>query len=331
VGRQRNRDIPDSQFFGLNASDASYAFFEIVRIDAVFDGFDVPTPSSLALSSGPIADTISSMADHEPGCPHAPRYATGAEVRAACRTGQLDGPTAGYAPGFTQANLVVVPERYAAVFQQFCRRNPKPCPLLEVTAPGLVTPERFAPGSDLRTDVPRYRVWRQGRLVDEPRDVLSLWQPDFVSFLIGCSFTFEAALIAAGIPIRHLQQGRNVPMFRTNRPCTPAGVFSGPLVVSMRPMTPPQAVAAERVTARFPGVHGAPIQVGDAESLGIGDLFRPDFGDPVEIRPGEVPVFWACGVTPQCALMAAGLPLAITHAPGCMLVTDVRDETLAVD
>lgn len=256
--------------------------------------------------------------------------ATGKQVREACRVGGLTGPTSGLAPGFAQANLVIVPRSVAFEFLLFCQRNPRPCPVLEVTEPGSACPVQFAPDADLRTDVPRYRVWRNGELAEEPTDICGLWQADFVSFLIGCSFTFEAALIAAGIPVRHIELGCNVPMFRTNLPCRPAGPFAGPLVVSMRPMTPAQAIQAVRITARYPGVHGAPVHMGDPAELGIGDIAQPDFGDPVEIRPGEMPVFWACGVTPQAALMAARLPLAITHAPGCMFVTDATDESLAI-
>jgi uncharacterized protein YcsI (UPF0317 family) len=210
----------------------------------------------------------------------------------------------------------------------FCERNPKPCPLLEVALPGDPTPREMAPGADLRCDLPRYRIWRNGELVDEPTDIRSHWQDDLVAFLIGCSFTFESALLSAGLPVRHVEERRNVSMYRTNIACEPAGAFRGPLVVSMRPMTPAQAAEAARVTARFPSVHGGPIHAGDPGRLGIPDLSRPDFGDPVTIHPGEVPVFWACGVTPQCALMEARLPLAITHAPGCMFVTDVRDQAL---
>jgi len=261
---------------------------------------------------------------------NAARFATGAQVRLACRAGSLSDPTAGLAPGAAQANLVIVPQSAAFEFLLFCQRNPKPCPVLEVTEPGSASPVQFAPDADLRTDLPRYRVWRHGELTDEPTDIRDLWQPDFVAFLIGCSFTFEAALIAGGVPVRHIDLGCNVPMFRTNRPCRAAGRFSGPLVVSMRPMTPALAIQAVQVTARYPGVHGAPIHIGAPAELGIKDLARPDFGDAVLLRPGEVPVFWACGVTPQCALMEARLPLALTHAPGCMFVTDVKDESLAV-
>lgn len=257
-------------------------------------------------------------------------YQTGAAVRTACRAGRLQDQTSGFAPGFAQANLVIVPEAVAFEFLLFCLRNPKPCPVLEVLEPGEFRPARFAPDADLRSDLPRYRVWRDGILVAEPTDIRDLWQPDFVSFLIGCSFTFEAALIAADVPVRHIEAGSNVPMYRTNRACDPAGRFSGPLVVSMRPMSPAQAIEAVRVTSQYPRVHGAPIHLGNPADLGIADLNRPDFGDPVELRPGEIPVFWACGVTPQCALMSARLPLAITHAPGCMFVSDVSDTALAL-
>ena len=247
------------------------------------------------------------------------------EVRAAIRRGEHTGPTAGLAPGFTQANLVVLPEADAFEFLRFCLRNPKPCPVLDVTDPGSAEPAELAPGADLRTDLPRYRVWRRGELAAEPPDVRAEWRDDLVAFLIGCSFTFERALLAEGLPVRHVEQGVNVPMYRTNRDCRPAGSFAGPLVVSMRPMTPEQAIRATQITSRYPAVHGAPVHVGDPAALGIADLAAPDYGDPVELRDGELPVFWACGVTPQ-AVAAAGRPeLMITHAPGHMFVTDVPD------
>jgi uncharacterized protein YcsI (UPF0317 family) len=254
--------------------------------------------------------------------------ASGAAVRGACRSGALAGPTPGLALGYVQANLVVVPREFAFHFLLFCQRNPKPCPLLDVTEPGDPEPKAVAPGADLRTDLPAYRVWRDGRLSDEPTDVRRIWRDDFVSFVIGCSFTFENALLEARLPVRHIEEGLNVPMYNTSRPCRPAGRFSGPLVVSMRPMTPEQAVAATRVCARFPRAHGVPVHFGDPDGLGIHDLEKPDYGDPVAIRPGEVPVFWACGVTPQAALMRAQLPLAITHKPGHMFLTDLRDADL---
>jgi uncharacterized protein YcsI (UPF0317 family) len=254
--------------------------------------------------------------------------APGSAVRQACRTGTLTAPTPGLALGSVQANLVILPKEHAFDFLLFCQRNPKPCPLLDVTEPGDPEPRGVAPGADLRTDLPAYRVWRNGELVDEPTDLRPLWRDDLVSFVIGCSFTFESALLDARLPVRHIEQGRNVPMYVTNRPCRPAGRFAGPLVVSMRPMTPEQVVAATRVCARFPRAHGVPVHFGDPAGIGIADLSRPDFGDAVHVRPGEVPVFWACGVTPQAALMRAQLPLAITHKPGHMFLTDLKDADL---
>jgi len=257
----------------------------------------------------------------------AERAWSAAEVRGRCRAGAFGGPTAGLAPGRVQANLVAVPVEAAFDFLLFCQRNPKPCPVLEVVEAGGTEP-RCAPGADLRTDLPRYRVWRDGRLVEEPAEVRGAWRSDLVSFLIGCSFSFEEALVEAGVPVRHLEEGCNVPMYRTRRPCVGASRFQGPLVVSMRPVPAELVTLAVQVTSRFERVHGAPIQVGAPETLGIADLSRPDYGDPVPIRPGEVPVFWACGVTPQAAVLASHLPFCITHSPGHMLVTDLRNADL---
>ncbi len=259
---------------------------------------------------------------------HNLEQATGAEVRRRARSGELTGPTAGLALGYVQANLVVVPRDLAFDFLLFCQRNPKPCPLLDVTEAGCPEPSLVAPGADLRTDLPRYRVYRQGELVDDPTDLHAWWRDDLVAFLLGCSFTFENALLQAGLPVRHLEAGCNVPMYRTNRACRPAGVFRGSMVVSMRPLTPAQTVKAVQICARFPRAHGTPIHIDDPQALGIGDLSRPDFGDAVEVRPGEQPVFWACGVTPQAVAMEVRPPLLITHKPGHMFVTDVRDTEL---
>lgn len=253
---------------------------------------------------------------------------SGPAVRLACRRGELAGPTPGLAPGFVQANLVVLPKDWAFDFLLFCQRNPKPCPLLDVTEPGDPEPKTVAPGADLRTDLPAYRVWRHGELVAEPTDVREFWRDDLVAFAIGCSFTFENALVEAGVPVRHVEQGVNVPMYRTNVPCKPAGRFSGPMVVSMRPLTPAQAVRATTICAKYPLAHGAPVHFGDPAAIGVRDIAKPDFGDPVEVRPGEVPVFWACGVTPQAAVMHAKPPFAITHKPGHMFLTDLRDHDL---
>src|SRR5262245_34077303 len=256
------------------------------------------------------------------------RNLTGAEVRQQARQGELTGPTPGLALGYVQANLVVVPRDLAFDFLLFCQRNPKPCPLLDVTEPGSAEPRFVAPGADVRTDVPCYRIYRGGDLVDEPADLLTWWRPGAVAFLLGCSFTFENALLQAGVPVRHIEQGRNVPMYRTNIACRPAGAFHGPMVVSMRPLTPAQAVTATRVCGRFPRAHGTPIHFGCPSAIGIANIDKPDFGDPVEIRPGEVPVFWACGVTPQAVAVAARPPLVLTHKPGHMFVTDLRDTDL---
>lgn len=246
------------------------------------------------------------------------------------RQGRWRKPTAGLAPGYVQANLVVLPRELAYDFLLFAQRNPKPCPILEVTDTGLPEPRLTAPGADLRTDVPKYRIYRDGTFVQEVTDLLGVWTPDLVGFLLGCSFTFEAGLLQAGIPVRHIEEGKNVSMFITSIPCMPAGAFSGPLVVTMRPIPAALVSRAVQISGRFPAVHGAPVHVGDPGALGIRDLSKPDFGDPVTIRPGEVPVFWACGVTPQAVAMQAKPPLMISHAPGHMFITDMRDESLAV-
>lgn len=253
-------------------------------------------------------------------------FSTPAELRRAIRSGEFTAPTAGLCPGFVQTNVVIVPQAFADEFAEFCRLNPQPCPLVCRTPPGSWEPDA-APGADLRTDVPRYRLFRHGVAeTAEPTDVRDLWRDDFVGFLLGCSFTFEAGLVAAGLPVRHIDEGRNVPMFRTNRPCATAGRFAGPLVVSMRPYRPEQVDAVVAVTSRYPAMHGGPVHVGDPAALGIANIQQPDFGDAVTVRDGEVPVFWACGVTPQLALLAAKPEIAVTHSPGCMFVTDLRDD-----
>ena len=227
-----------------------------------------------------------------------------------------------------QANLVIVPQSAAFEFLLFCQRNPKPCPIVEVVEAGRTEPAS-APGADLRRDLPRYRVYRDGRLAEELADVTRHWRGDLVSVLIGCSFSFEEALADAGVPLRHVERGCNVPMYRTSRACAPAGRFAGPLVVSMRPIPAHQVPLAVEVTSRFERVHGAPVHVGAPEALGIADLSRPDHGDAVDVRSGELPVFWACGVTPQEVALASRLPFCITHAPGHMFVTDLRNADVA--
>jgi uncharacterized protein YcsI (UPF0317 family) len=250
-------------------------------------------------------------------------------VRAAIRAGRLDGHTSGLAGRHVQGNLVILPAHWASEFRDYCAANAQACPLLAVSEPGDPALPSLGDGIDIRRDVPRYRVWRHGELVAEPTDISALWRDDLVSFVIGCSFSFEQALLDEGVPLRHVSQGLNVAMYRSHRPTVPAGRFAGPLVVSMRPLSPADADRAARITARYPRVHGAPVHIGDPSALGIADLGRPDYGDPVEVLPGEVPVFWACGVTPQAALAAAKPEFCITHAPGAMLVTDLLNHQLA--
>jgi len=251
------------------------------------------------------------------------------DLRTLMRDGQWRTPTTGLAPGYVQGNLVMLPKPAAFSFLLFCIRNPKPCPVLDVLEAGAWEP-KIAPEADLRTDLPRYRIYHDGAFKEEVNDVSGVFQNDLVSFLFGCSFSFESALLSAGVPVRNLEEGCNVSMYITNRPCIPAGPFSSPLVVSMRPMKPEQAIRAIQVTTRFNQTHGAPVHMGSPEEIGISNLDKPDFGDPVTILPGEIPVFWACGVTTTLAAVSAGLPLVITHAPGHMFISDLRDETLTL-
>ncbi|MBK4215230.1 putative hydro-lyase [Paracoccus caeni] len=250
---------------------------------------------------------------------------TARKARLDCRAGMI-APTAGLAPGFTQVNMISLPKDWAWDFLLFGQRNPKPCPVLDVTDPGSHR-TTLAPEADLRKDLPLYRVWRDGVLADELPDATEVWaeHADLVTFLIGCSFTFETPLQQAGIEMRHIAQGSNVPMYLTDRPCREAGRLHGQMVVSMRPIPAARVAEAAMISGRFPAVHGAPVHIGAPEGLGIADLSKPDFGDPVQVRDGEVPVFWACGVTPQAAVMASKPPFAITHAPGHMFITDVPD------
>jgi uncharacterized protein YcsI (UPF0317 family) len=243
------------------------------------------------------------------------------------RRGAWQAHTSGLAPGHVQGNVVILPESLADDFHRYCERNPKACPLLAVSGVGAATLPELGRDLDVRTDVPRYRIWRDGELAEEVVDIRAQWRDDFVTFVLGCSFTFEQALLRAGLPLRHMKTGRNVAMYRTRIPTEPAGPFSGPMVVSMRPFTPADARRAIQVTSRFPGAHGAPVHMGDPRLLGIADLACPDYGDAIELREGEVPLFWACGVTSQAALLAARAPLCITHAPGAMLVTDLHIDT----
>ncbi len=252
------------------------------------------------------------------------------EVRQLIREGRWTRTTSGLCLGNAQANMAILPKALAFDFLLFAQRNPKPCPILEVLDAGNPEPRRIAPGADIRTDLPRYRVYRYGKPEDEPTDILPHWRDDFVTFLIGCSFTFEAGLVQAGIPVRHMELNRNVSMYITNIECEPAGTFHGPMVVSMRPIPAAQVARAAQVSGRYPSVHGAPIHVGSPETLGVKDVNKPDFGDPPVFKPGEIPVFWACGVTPQSVAMTVKPEIMITHCPGHMFLTDIPNEALAV-
>jgi uncharacterized protein YcsI (UPF0317 family) len=259
--------------------------------------------------------------------PPAERSAAG--VRSVIRAGGWSEHTSGLVPHCVQGNVVILPASYAADFLRYCQRNPKPCPLLAVSEPGDPCLPTLGADIDIRSDVPRYRVFRSGKLCGEPTDITPLWRDDLVAFVLGCSFSFEQALLDSGVPLRHLEHGRNVAMYRTNVATVPAGSFRGPLVVSMRPLRAADAIRAVQITSRFASVHGAPVHLGDPTLIGIADLARPDYGDAITVQSDELPVFWACGVTPQAAIERARPELCITHAPGKMLVTDLANAALA--
>ena len=259
-----------------------------------------------------------------------PQFDHPKELRRQCREGTFDGPTSGQCRGYAQSNIVIVPQRDADDFALFCERNPAPCPFLERLAPGETEPRLTAPGADIRTDVPRYRVFRDGVAVGDPTDIRDLWREDLVTFVLGCSFIAEEALIKAGLLLPHIEETGFVPMYRTTRQCVPAGRFKGPLVVSMRPFTPADAARAAEITGHFPKAHGAPVHQGDPALLGIEDLAKPEYGQPVTMGEGLIPVFWGCGVTPQAAIANAKPDLAITHSPGHMFVIDTLAESTRV-
>jgi uncharacterized protein YcsI (UPF0317 family) len=251
-------------------------------------------------------------------------------ARLAIRAGRHRGPTSGLAPGYVQGNLAILPQALAADFLRFCQLNPKPCPLIGTSAPGDWRVPELADDLDIRTDLPRYRVWRHGELVAEPEDIREFWRDDLVSFVIGCSFSFEEALMAESIELRHIVRGCNVPMYRTSIATAAAGPFHGPMVVSMRPLKPADAIRAVQITTRFPSVHGAPVHIGKPGLIGINDVMKPDYGDAVDVRDDELPVFWACGVTPQSVIATVKPDFCITHYPGAMLVTDRKNTEFAI-
>ncbi|HYM32942.1 MAG TPA: putative hydro-lyase [Candidatus Cybelea sp.] len=255
---------------------------------------------------------------------------SGLAARLSIRRNEHRGPTSGLAPGYVQGNLAIVPKSLAADFLRFCQLNPKPCPLLASSDSGDWRLTALGDDLDIRTDLPRYRVWRRGEISAEPTDILKYWRDDLVSFVLGCSFSFEEALMADGIEMRHITCNSNVPMYRTTVATSAAGPFHGPLVVSMRPMKPADAIRAIQITTRFPAVHGAPVHIGKPELIGIRDLDKPDYGDAVPVRDDEIPVFWACGVTPQSVIEVVKPEFCVTHYPGSMLVTDRRNNELAI-
>ncbi|MFG1270724.1 putative hydro-lyase [Xanthobacter versatilis] len=258
-------------------------------------------------------------------------YDSGLAVRLACRAGELRTQTAGLAHGNVQGNLAILPAALADDFEAFCRLNAQACPLLGRSEPGSPHIPALGADLDIRSDLPHYRVWRDGVVTEEPYDIRHLWRSDLVAFVLGCSHSFEEALLAQDVPLRHIEMDMGPPAYRTNIPTVPAGPFSGPMVVSMRPLKPADVIKAVQITSHFPKVHGAPIHIGFPEDIGITDIGRPDYGQPVEIRPGELPVFWACGVTPQSVIQAIRPDFAITHMAACMLLTDLRNEDLAKD
>ncbi len=258
-------------------------------------------------------------------------YKTGKDIRNAIRKEEWTSSTSGQAGGCVQANLCILPGDWAYDFLLFAQRNPKPCPLVEVGDRGEYLTKQIADGGDIRTDIPRYYIYKDGVKSEEVLNLKDLWQDDFVYFLLGCSFSFEQALLSAGLEVRNITEGRNVPMYITNIMCRDAGRFVNvPMVVSMRPFTPENARKAAEVTRFYPAVHGSPVHIGDPAEIGIKDISTPDFGDPVTIKEGEVPAFWACGVTPQMAVMMARPPLMISHAPGHMFVGDIQDREFGI-
>jgi uncharacterized protein YcsI (UPF0317 family) len=253
-------------------------------------------------------------------------HKNGNELRESIRKGSFNKPTSGQAPNYVQANLAILPKDWAWDFLLFSQRNPKPCPILEVGEIGSYYTKYIASNADIRTDIPKYRVYKNGSLVDEPTNLIDIWQDDFVYFLIGCSFSFEQALISAGLELRHQTENVNVPMYKTNIMCKPAGKFQeSPMVVSMRPFSAKDAIKAIEITRDYPNVHGSPVHFGNPREIGITDIETPEFGDKVSIGGDEVPVFWACGVTPQMAALVSKPPIMITHAPGYMFVSDIKD------
>lgn len=245
-----------------------------------------------------------------------------ARLRGIFRSGGFRGTTAGMANGYTQGNLAILPERYALDFARFCQRNPRPCPMIGVSDTGDPMIRTLGEDIDIRTDLPSYNIYRDGVYDSSAVEITEFWRDDSVAFVLGCSLSFEEALLQARVPLRHLEIDRVVPMYKTSIETVRSGPFGGGMVVSMRPMLPADAIRASAITARFPHTHGMPVHLGDPAKIGIADVNQPDWGEPTKFRDGEIPVFWACGVTPQNAIREAGIPLVVTHTPGSMLISD---------
>jgi len=245
------------------------------------------------------------------------------------RQGKWQKSTNGVCPGYVQANLVILPSQYALDFTIFCLRNPQPCPIIEILEPGNPIVQEVSANADIRTDLPKYCVFKDSTLVEDRTDITDLWRDDFVTFLIGCSYTFEEALVRGGVPVKNYLQQRDPGVYVTSVVCRPAGIFEGPMVVSMRPVPGHLVSRAVQITSRFPKAHGAPVHVGDGKSIGIGQLDKVDFGEPPELEADDVPVFWGCGITPQLVAMRSRIPFMITHKPCHMFVTDVKIEEMA--
>ena len=246
------------------------------------------------------------------------------ELRTLIARGEFSRPTAGECPGYIQTNMVALPRAYAKRFEAFAKANSKAIPVLEIIEDGHCS-KTLAPSANILNEIPKYNILKDGILVETLKDITHYASEDLVFFLIGCSFSFENALIENGMPLRHVDEQKNVAMYRTNIKLTPMEGFEGDMVVSMRPIKKEKVADACIVTSHFPKTHGAPIHVGYPDMIGIDDISKPDYGDAIEIKPDEIPLFWPCGVTPQNVITSMKLPFAITHAPGHMFVTDRKD------
>lgn len=252
------------------------------------------------------------------------------EIRECIRKEKWIGPTTGIALGFVQANLVIIPEKLALEFIIFCQRNHSACPILEITEPGIASLNYLAKNVDIRTDLPKYRVYKKGVLMDEPLNIIDYWRSDFVSIFIGCSLSFEKALTDSNIPLRHLECKKNGAIYISSIKCNPTGMFRGNMAVSLRPIPRHQLIRTIQITSRFYNAHGAPVHIGDPDLIGIKNLDEVYYGDPPIFKENDVPVFWACGVTPQVVASESKPEIMITHSPTHLFVSDIKDTEIAI-